>query len=203
MLSWNLPSACHQIKDANGSKSHNYFMSLRKKRHCQLYHDMILYYHINFKRHHNFRDVKMGKYRYLRINKMQYLPVASPIDTNWSFCHVKSQSNFLPYDSSSSIWKCSWPTWTFSLPALSPLAHKHDLKSMNHLHILSTISIVVYLDLYLLIHVSTKHFFQAPGAKMITKTGKRSTFSNSVDIQSGRRTRICKQWGLAKVLQVF
>lgn len=132
---------------------------------------MILSYHVSCKRHHNFRDVKMGKYGCLRINKMQYLPVASSVDTNWNFCHIKSQSNFPPYDSSSSIWKCSWPTWTFSFPVLSPLVHQQDLKSMSYLWILSTESILVYLDLYLFIHVSTKHFFfQVSGGKMTTKT---------------------------------
>ena len=60
-----------KIKDVNGSKLHNYFMSLRKKRHCQLHHDMILSHRVNCERHHNFRDIKMGKYGCLRINKMQ------------------------------------------------------------------------------------------------------------------------------------
>lgn len=43
---------------------------------------MVLSYHVNCKKHHNFGDVNIGEYGCLIISETQYLPVASPVDIN-------------------------------------------------------------------------------------------------------------------------
>lgn len=88
--------------------------------------------------------------------------------------------------------ECSWSTFS----VLLSLAYKHDLTSMSHLQFPSTEYIIVYVNLHLFIHVSTKHFFRHYEIKWWPD--KCSTFNNSMDIQSNRRKRTCKQWGLDK-----
>lgn len=105
MLSWNLPSACHQRSKMPMVVSCTIiFMSLRKKRHCQLYHDTILSHHANCERHYNFRDIKkwenMGFLELTKCSNFQEF-----LRLFWSFYHIKSHSNFLPYDSSSKYLK--------------------------------------------------------------------------------------------------